>query len=165
MFAIIGIVVVFAAVIGGFLMEKGHILVLMQPAELLIIAGAAAGTLLVANPLRILKDIVAGLLGVAEGFAVYQSALPEHAEDDVPVPEQGAQRGAAGGGDGRGEAEGEHDLQELSGVSERPSRAGLCVRHAAHGDYRRRGAVRHGPDDGAGHGSASSMRRCSRPIR
>ena len=41
---------VFGAVIGGFLMEKGHILVLIQPAELLIIAGAATGTLLVANP-------------------------------------------------------------------------------------------------------------------
>ena len=38
MFAIIGILVVFASVIGGFLMEKGHIEVLLQPAELLIIA-------------------------------------------------------------------------------------------------------------------------------
>jgi chemotaxis protein MotA len=67
MFAIIGIVVVFGCVIGGFLMEKGHIMVLLQPAELLIIAGAAAGTVLVANPLRILKKIVAGLLGVLKG--------------------------------------------------------------------------------------------------
>ena len=50
MIAIIGIFVVFAAVIGGFLMEKGHMAVLLQPAELLIIAGAASGTLLVANP-------------------------------------------------------------------------------------------------------------------
>ena len=55
MFAIIGIVIVFAAVIGGFLMEKGHIMVLLQPAELLILAGAAVGTLLVANPLHIIK--------------------------------------------------------------------------------------------------------------
>ena len=55
MFAIIGILVVFAAVIGGFLMEKGHIMVLIQPAELLIIAGAAIGTLLVANPVHIIK--------------------------------------------------------------------------------------------------------------
>ena len=41
MFAIIGIFVVFAAVIGGFLMEKGHIGVLVQPAEFLILVGAA----------------------------------------------------------------------------------------------------------------------------
>jgi len=67
MFAVIGIVLVFAAVIGGFLMEKGQIAVLLQPAELLIIAGAGMGTLLVANPPHILKGIVAGVLGVLKG--------------------------------------------------------------------------------------------------
>ena len=67
MFAIIGIVIVFGAVIGGFLMEKGHMAVLVQPAELLIIAGAATGTLLVANPMHILKGILAGLKGVLSG--------------------------------------------------------------------------------------------------
>ncbi len=67
MFAIIGIVIVFGAVIGGFLMEKGHIMVLVQPAELLILVGAALGTLLVANPMHIIKAVVAGLLGVLKG--------------------------------------------------------------------------------------------------
>lgn len=67
MFAIIGIVVVFGAVIGGFLMEKGHIAVLVQPAELLILGGAAIGTLLVANPMHIIKGVVAGLMGVMKG--------------------------------------------------------------------------------------------------
>ncbi len=67
MFAIVGILIVFGAVIGGFLMEKGQIAVLLQPAELLIIAGASLGTLLVANPMHILKGIVGGLLGVLKG--------------------------------------------------------------------------------------------------
>jgi len=67
MFAIIGIVVVFAAILAGFLMEKGHIAVLLQPAELLIIAGAATGSLLVANPMRIVKAILAGLAGTLKG--------------------------------------------------------------------------------------------------
>jgi chemotaxis protein MotA len=67
MFAIVGIVLVFAAIIAGFLMEKGHIAVLIQPAELLIIAGAASGTLLVANPLRILKAISGGLIASFKG--------------------------------------------------------------------------------------------------
>ncbi len=70
MFAIVGILLVFAAVIGGFLMEKGQMLVLLQPAELLIIVGAATGTLLVANPLHILKGIVGGLLGVLKGKGI-----------------------------------------------------------------------------------------------
>ncbi len=69
MFAIIGIVLVFASILTGFLMEKGHILVLLQPAELLIIAGAATGTLLVANPMHIIKGVAAGLMGVMKGSA------------------------------------------------------------------------------------------------
>jgi chemotaxis protein MotA len=64
MFAIIGILVVFGAVLSGYLMEHGQIAVLVQPAELLIIGGAGAGTLLIANPLRILKKIGAGAAGI-----------------------------------------------------------------------------------------------------
>jgi chemotaxis protein MotA len=64
MFAIIGILVVFGAVMSGYLMEHGHIRVLLQPAELLIIGGAASGTILIANPVHILKQIVAGVRGV-----------------------------------------------------------------------------------------------------
>jgi chemotaxis protein MotA len=73
MFAIIGIIVVLGSVIGGFLMEKGHMAVLIQPAELLILGGAAIGTLLIANPLEILKKIVAGLLGVLKGSPFTQA--------------------------------------------------------------------------------------------
>jgi chemotaxis protein MotA len=64
MFAIIGILVVFGAVLAGYLMEHGHIAVLLQPAELLIIGGAGLGTLLIANPVRILKKIAAGAAGI-----------------------------------------------------------------------------------------------------
>ena len=64
MFAIIGIVVVFGCIAAGYLMEHGNIRVLLQPAELLIIGGAAAGTVLIANPLHILKQIAAGIAGV-----------------------------------------------------------------------------------------------------
>jgi chemotaxis protein MotA len=63
MFVIIGIVVVIGAIFGGYLMEHGNIKVLLQPAELLIIGGAAVGTVLIANPLRILKKIAAGIPG------------------------------------------------------------------------------------------------------
>jgi chemotaxis protein MotA len=64
MFAIIGIVVVFGAVVAGFLMEKGHLLVLLQPAEMVTIGGAAIGTLLIANPLHIIKGMISGVMGV-----------------------------------------------------------------------------------------------------
>lgn len=67
MFAIIGFVVVLGAVVGGYLMEHGKIGVLMQPSELVIIGGAAIGTLLIANPLPILIKIGHGLVGVLKG--------------------------------------------------------------------------------------------------
>ena len=67
MFVIIGILLVFGAVIGGFLMEHGNIRVLLQPAELLIIGGAASGTILIANPLHILKKIMGGLVATLKG--------------------------------------------------------------------------------------------------
>ena len=67
MFAIIGIVVVFGCVIGGYLMEHGNVKVLLQPAELITIGGAAIGTILVANPLHILKQIAGGIGGVFGG--------------------------------------------------------------------------------------------------
>jgi len=70
MFAIIGIVVVFGAIAGGYLMEHGNLKVLMQPAEVIIILGAAIGTILIANPLHILKNIVAGIIGQFAGAKI-----------------------------------------------------------------------------------------------
>ncbi|MFB3776538.1 MAG: flagellar motor stator protein MotA [Bryobacteraceae bacterium] len=67
MFAIIGIVVVFGAVVGGYLLEHGNLAVLLQPAELLIIGGAAVGTVLVANPPHILSRIGKNLAGTLGG--------------------------------------------------------------------------------------------------
>lgn len=67
MFSIIGVLLVFACVIAGFLMEKGKLAVLIQPAELLIIGGAAIGTVLTANPMHILKKVVGGVVGVLKG--------------------------------------------------------------------------------------------------
>ncbi len=79
MLPVIGTVIVFGAVIGGFLMEKGHLLVLLQPAELVTIAGAALGTILIANPVYIIKAMIAGVVGVVSpskfSKARYQSTL------------------------------------------------------------------------------------------
>lgn len=72
MFVIIGILAVFGAVLGGFLMEKGPLLVLMQPSEFLIIGGAALGTLLSGNPFFVLKKIAAGVVRVLQGTAYSQ---------------------------------------------------------------------------------------------
>jgi len=67
MIAILGIIIVLGAISGGYLMEHGKLLVLLQPAELVIIFGAAVGTVVVANPLPTLIRIGKGLAGVFGG--------------------------------------------------------------------------------------------------
>src|SRR5580692_9799474 len=67
MFAIIGIVVVFGCVVGGYLMEHGNLRVLLQRAELITIGGAAIGTILIGNPVHILKHFSCGVSGVFSG--------------------------------------------------------------------------------------------------
>src|SRR6201992_595026 len=77
MISLVGILVVFAAVIGGFLMEKGKLPVLLQPSEFVTIAGAALGTVVVANPPRVLKGICSGLLEVIKGSGVTEKFYVE----------------------------------------------------------------------------------------
>ncbi len=106
MFALIGILVVIGAVLGGFLMEHGPIRVLIQPSEVVIIGGAALGTLLAANPLHTLKGVIAGVLQVLKGSQFskkrYLDSLkmmydlfnkirrdgPNSVENDIEAPEK-----------------------------------------------------------------------------
>ena len=70
MLTIVGFIVVIAAVIGGFVMEGGKLLVLFQPAEFLIIGGAALGGLIVATPKSVLLDIIRQITGtMGAGYA------------------------------------------------------------------------------------------------
>jgi len=62
MLALLGIAVVFAAVFGGYLLESGNPWVLIQPAELVIVMGAAVGIVLVANPPAVIRKMVRGAL-------------------------------------------------------------------------------------------------------
>jgi chemotaxis protein MotA len=64
MFAIIGMVVVLGAVIGGFLMEHGNLSILLVPAEIVIIFGAALGSFLVASPSKVVGLVVKHLGGI-----------------------------------------------------------------------------------------------------
>ncbi len=79
MFTIIGIAVVFGAILAGYLMEHGQLLVLVQPAEFIIILGASLGTILIANPfsvaVRLLKDSLAVFKGDARNKAFYLENL------------------------------------------------------------------------------------------
>jgi|SRR5579871_675333 len=60
MLIIAGIALVFAAVFGGYILEKGNPWVLLQPAELLIVGGAASGIVLIANPPAVIRKMIRG---------------------------------------------------------------------------------------------------------
>jgi len=67
MFSIIGIILVIGAVGGGYAMSHGKFPVLWQPAELVVIFGAAIGSMLVANPIANIMALMKGILGVLKG--------------------------------------------------------------------------------------------------
>jgi chemotaxis protein MotA len=60
MLALLGIAVVLVAVFGGFVLERGNPYVLMQPAEMLIVVGAAIGIVVVANPPAVIRKMARG---------------------------------------------------------------------------------------------------------
>ena len=64
MLTIIGIVIVLGSVIIGYAMPGGNFHVLFQPAEVIIIFGAAIGALIISSPAKSLKVIVSHLGGI-----------------------------------------------------------------------------------------------------
>jgi chemotaxis protein MotA len=67
MFVIIGATVVFASVVGGYLLAKGNLSVLIQPAEVLIIVGAAIGALIIMSPMHVLTKVIKGAIKTIKG--------------------------------------------------------------------------------------------------
>src|SRR3546814_13003050 len=69
MLAAIGLIVLFAMVFGGFALTGGHLGPVMHaiPHEMLIIGGAAAGSLLLGNSMGLLKSVGGGIAKVFKG--------------------------------------------------------------------------------------------------
>jgi chemotaxis protein MotA len=64
MFVLIGWAVVTACIAVGYIMEKGDFMILLQPAELVIIGGAAVGVFLVTTSPHITKNVIQGIKGL-----------------------------------------------------------------------------------------------------
>jgi len=60
--SIVGMLVVIICVFGGYALARGNFSIILQPVELLIIFGAAAGALLIANPMSVVKSIFQGAI-------------------------------------------------------------------------------------------------------
>lgn len=64
MFVLIGLFIVTASVIVGFLMEHGNLSVLVQPAELVIIFGSSIGAFIVASPPKVAVAVLKKLITI-----------------------------------------------------------------------------------------------------
>ena len=53
---LIGMVVAIGSLLGGYAAMGGHMVVLWQPYDFIIIGGSALGTFIVANPVKVIKD-------------------------------------------------------------------------------------------------------------
>ncbi|BBA33313.1 flagellar motor protein MotA [Methylocaldum marinum] len=73
MFVIIGYIIVVGAILGGFLMAGGHIGVLIQPNEAVIIFGGALGAFIVSSNPKVLKAVVGALIGALQGSKYNQA--------------------------------------------------------------------------------------------
>jgi chemotaxis protein MotA len=62
MFVIIGSVIVIVGVFGGYLLEHGNLAVIFQPAEFIIIYGAALGGFLISAPLKVINMVIRSLI-------------------------------------------------------------------------------------------------------
>ena len=67
MLVIIGYVIVCVGVFGGFAMNGGHLAALLQPLELVMIGGGAAGAFLVGNNTKTLKATLAAIPTLFKG--------------------------------------------------------------------------------------------------
>ncbi|HOP06091.1 MAG TPA: flagellar motor stator protein MotA [candidate division Zixibacteria bacterium] len=75
MFIFIGAAIVIGCVLGGFVWHGGQIMALNQPNEVLIIGGAALGSLLISTPLPTVKAMVGQIKGVMGGGMKKQDYL------------------------------------------------------------------------------------------
>jgi chemotaxis protein MotA len=77
MMVIVGIVVVLGSVIGGYLANGGHLIVLFQPFEVMIIVGAAIGGFIIANRKPVLSGAAKAIPGLLKAEAFNKEAYLE----------------------------------------------------------------------------------------
>src|SRR5690242_10875929 len=77
MIIIIGAIIVFASVLGGFIMAGGHPGALIQISEFVVICGAAGGALIIMSPKKVLLDLIHGATAALKGAPHNKGAYEE----------------------------------------------------------------------------------------
>jgi chemotaxis protein MotA len=76
-FVIIGLLIVMGSVIGGYMMHHGQLMVLMQVNEFIIIGGAGLGSMIIANPVQLVKRVFSHTFALVKPNAFGEKAYAE----------------------------------------------------------------------------------------
>jgi chemotaxis protein MotA len=74
---IVGIIIVLGCVLGGFMLIDGPLLVLLQPSEFIVIGGAVLGSMIAANPVKMLMLLTKKLPIALKGSPYNKAAFTE----------------------------------------------------------------------------------------
>ena len=77
MIILVGVLVVIASVIGGFIIEEGNVSTLLHPSELVIIGGAALGGMIIMAPKKVLLELGRQSLHALKGAPFNRRAYDE----------------------------------------------------------------------------------------
>ena len=77
MIVILGALIVLASVGGGFIMGGGHLIALMHLSELVIIGGAAFGSMVLMSPRKVLFDLAKQVVGTLKGSPYNRQSYDE----------------------------------------------------------------------------------------
>lgn len=77
MLIIIGMVIVFASTIGGFILAGGNPMVLLHLSEFVVIGGIGIGILIISTPMKILTKLAKDIMGSLSGSAVKKKDADE----------------------------------------------------------------------------------------
>jgi chemotaxis protein MotA len=77
MIILVGVLVVIASVIGGFIIEEGNVSTLLHPSELVIIGGAALGGMIIMAPKKVLLELGRQSLHALKGAPFKRRAYDE----------------------------------------------------------------------------------------
>lgn len=77
MILVIGLLIVFGSIVGGYIMHHGDLAVLVQTSEFVIIGGAGIGALVAANKPAVTKGVIGGVFGLLKKDPYSKAAFLE----------------------------------------------------------------------------------------
>lgn len=131
MIIIVGVLIVFGSVLGGFMMAGGNLASLWHVSEFVIIGGAAFGALVIMSPKRVIIDLFKRSLGALKGSTLRSRRVRGVVQGALRVVHAGTSEWHDRPGRTRPETPRQQHFFQVPQVPEQPSRRGVPVQRLA----------------------------------